>query len=49
MIIIITMGGVFMWVAYDRQQKYPQYGKDLFPKSERQRRDEAEPKVYIGR
>ena len=49
MIIIITMGGVFMYVAYDRQQKYPQYGKDLFPKSEERRRAEAEPKVYIGR
>jgi len=49
MIIIITMGGVFMWVAYDRQQKYPQYGKDLFPKSEERRRAEAEPKVYVGR
>jgi hypothetical protein len=49
MIIIIVMGGVFMWVAYDRQQKYPQYGKDLFPKSENQRQRDAEPKVYIGR
>jgi hypothetical protein len=49
MIIILTMGGVFMWVAYDRQQKYPQYGKDLFPKSEERRRAEAEPKVYVGR
>ena len=49
MIIIITMGGVFMYVAYDRQQKYPQYGKDLFPKSEERRRAEAEPKVYVGR
>lgn len=49
MIIIITMGGVFMWVAYDRQQKYPQYGKDLFPKTEERRRAEAEPKVYVGR
>lgn len=49
MIIIIFMGGVFMWVAYDRQQKYPQYGNDLFPKSEERRRAEAEPKVYIGR
>ena len=49
MIIILTMGGVFMWVAYDRQQKYPQYGNDLFPKSEERRQAEAEPKVYIGR
>ena len=48
-IIIFVMGGVFMWVAHDRQQKYPQYGNELFPKSEEQRRKETEPKVYIGR
>ena len=48
-IIIFVMGGVFMWVAHDRQQKYPQYGNELFPKSEEQRRREAEPKIYIGR
>jgi len=49
MFIIFTMGGVFMWVAYDRQQKYPQYGNELFPKSEERRRAEAEPKIYVGR
>jgi len=43
------MGGVFIWVAHDRQQKYPQYGDGLFPKSEERRRSESEPKVYIGR
>lgn len=48
-IIIFVMAGVFMWVAYDRQQKYPQYGDGLFPKSEEQRQRDAEPKVYIGR
>jgi hypothetical protein len=48
-IIIFVMAGVFMWVAYDRQQKYPQYGNELFPKTEKQRREEAEPKKYIGR
>lgn len=49
MIIIFVMGGLFMWVAYDRSQKYPQYGLGLFPKSEKQRRQEAEPPMYIGR
>jgi hypothetical protein len=49
MFIIFFMGGIFMYVAYDRQQKYPQYGNDLFPKSEERRRAEAEPKVYVGR
>ena len=49
LLIILTMGGLFMWVAYDRQQKYPQYGNELFPKTEKQRQMEAEPKVYVGR
>jgi len=49
LIIIFTMGGLFMWVAYDRQQKYPQYGDGLFPKTEEQRREEALPKKYVGR
>jgi hypothetical protein len=48
-IIIIVMGGIFMWVAYDRQQKYPQYGDGLIPKNDERRRAEAEPKIYIGR
>jgi len=47
--IIFAMAGVFMWVAYDRQQKYPQYGNELFPKTEKQRRLEELPQVYIGR
>ena len=48
-IIIFVMAGLFIWVAYDRQQKYPQYGDGLFPKSEEKRREESMPKVYIGR
>jgi len=48
-VIIFAMGGMFMWVAYDRQQKYPQYGNELFPKSEKTRKRENEPLVYIGR
>jgi hypothetical protein len=48
-VIIFTMGGMFMYVAHDRQQKYPQYGNGLFPKTDEQRRREAEPQVYIGR
>jgi hypothetical protein len=47
--IIFVMGGVFIWVAYDRQQKYPQYGNELLPKTEKQRQAESEPKIYIGR
>jgi hypothetical protein len=48
-IIIFFMGGMFMYVAYDRQQKYPQYGNELFPKTEKQRREESQPQIYIGR
>ena len=47
--MIFFLGGVFMWVAYDRQLKYPQYGNGIFPKTEEQRRREALPQVYIGR
>lgn len=47
--IMFFMAGLFLYVAYDRQQKYPQYGDGLFPKTEEQRREEAMPKVYIGR
>ena len=46
---IFFVGGMMMYVAYDRQRKYPQYGDGFFPKSEEQRRREAEPQVYIGR
>jgi len=49
MIVIFTMAFLFMWVAWDRQQKYPQYGNEIFPKTEKQRREEAEPKIYVGR
>jgi len=46
---IFVLSSMFLWVAYDRQQKYPQYGNGLFPKTEKQRRAEAEPQIYIGR
>lgn len=47
--IIMFVGGLFVWVAYDRSQKYPQYGNGLFPKTEYQRLRDAEPQVYTGR
>jgi len=46
---IFVVGGMFMYVAYDRQRKYPQYGNEILPKTERQRKEEAEPQIYIGR
>jgi hypothetical protein len=48
-VIIFVMAGVFMWVAYDRQRKYPQYGTGLFPRTEKQRQQDAEVPIYIGR
>jgi hypothetical protein len=47
--VIMFMGGLFVWVAWDRQQKYPQYGNGLFPMNEQQRIEEALPKKYVGR
>ena len=49
LIVVFVFGFVMMLVAYDRQQKYPQFGDGLFPETEEQRRLNAEPKVYIGR
>ena len=40
---------VMMFVVEDRIKKYPQLGYDFFPKTEKQRREEAQPKHYIGR
>jgi hypothetical protein len=45
-IIIFVMGGVFMYVAYDRQKKYPQYGDGLFPKNSYKKEEKY---IYIGR
>jgi hypothetical protein len=45
-IIIFVMGGVFMYVAYDRQTKYPQYGDGLFPKNSYKKEEKY---IYIGR
>ena len=49
LIVVFVFGFVMMLVAYDRQQKYPEFGDGLFPETEEQRRLNAEPKVYIGR
>jgi len=51
----IFMGAIFftfiiMWfVVQDRIEKYPQLGTEWFPKTEKQRRLEAQPKHYVGR
>lgn len=50
---VIVFIGVFvvsmMHVVEDRIRKYPQYGEGWIPKTEEQRRRDAEPKVYTGR
>ena len=48
-ISILIFGFSMVYVAYDRQKKYPQYGDGLFPKSEEQRKRESQPQIYIGR
>lgn len=40
---------IMIFVAEDRMRKYPQLGYELFPKTEKQRKEEAQPKHYIGR
>jgi hypothetical protein len=47
--IILTFFFTMMWVAYDRQKKYPQYGDEMIPKTEEQRRMEAQRQIYVGR
>jgi hypothetical protein len=50
--MILAIGFSIMLMAYvvqDRIDKYPQLGSDWIPKTEQQRRQEAQPKVYIGR
>ena len=47
--VAATIGLSMVYVAYDRMKKYPQYGTGLLPKTEEQRRREAEPQVYVGR
>ena len=42
---IVIFGGLMVWVAYDRQQKYPKYGEGIFPKSV----TKEEKYIYIGR
>ena len=48
-VIAASIGLMFAWVIQDRIQKYPQLGTGIIPKTEKQRREEAEPKQYVGR
>jgi VIT1/CCC1 family predicted Fe2+/Mn2+ transporter len=49
LIIIFVLFFIMMLVAQSRQEMYPQYGKELFPKTEEERRREALPQIYVGR
>lgn len=48
-VIAAAIGLMFAFVIQDRIEKYPQLGTGIIPKSEAQRRYEAEPKRYVGR
>ena len=45
-IIIFVMAGMFMYVAYDRQRKYPQYGDGFLPRDPTKKEEKH---IYIGR
>jgi hypothetical protein len=49
MICVFFFFFVMMLVAQSRQQMYPQYGNEFIPRTEEERRADAEPKIYIGR
>jgi hypothetical protein len=50
-VIIVIMFFMFtmMYIVQLRIEMYPQYGNDWIPKTEEERRRDAEPKIYIGR
>ena len=48
-VIAMAVGIMFAFVIQDRIEKYPQLGTGIIPKSEKQRREEAEPKRFVGR
>jgi len=47
--VIFVYGFAMMLVAQMRQEMYPQYGNEFIPKTDEQRRREAQPQVYVGR
>ena len=48
-VVSATFGLTIVYIVHDRIQKYPQLGTGWIPKTEEQRRRDAEPKQYIGR
>lgn len=45
----VSVGMMFVWVINDRIEKYPHLGTGWIPKTEEQRRKDAEPKIWTGR
>ena len=49
MFVIFVFGFSMMLVAQMRQEMYPQYGNEFIPKTEEQRKRDAQPQIYVGR
>ena len=49
LVFSISVGCMFVWLINDRIEKYPHLGTDWIPKTEEERKREAEPKVWTGR
>jgi hypothetical protein len=49
LIVIFSFFFMMLYVVKLRQDMYPQYGNEFFPKTEEERTREALPQVYIGR
>jgi hypothetical protein len=49
LVVCSSVGMMMVFVIEDRIQKYPELGNDWIPKSEKQRKIEAEPKRWVGR
>jgi len=49
LVVCCALGLMIAFIVEDRIQKYPELGNDWIPKTEKQRRIEAEPKRWVGR
>ena len=48
-VVAAAVGLMMAFVIQDRIEKYPELGNGMVPKTEKQRKEEAEPKRYVGR
>lgn len=49
LLFAMSVGMMFTYVIQDRIAKYPHLGTQIIPKTEEQRRRDAEPKIWTGR